>query len=549
MKRSVPAGHAARGIATLLLSVASVAAGAWAIYFPLGFGSAWWNPHVKPVTLCFAFLLLCLLFAAAVWVCARAFDLGRLLRPDDARAPRVAIAAGAVLILLSLASAILVQQQFAGSGDEFAYLFEAKTFLAGRLWNAPPAGGQAMAPMYIWVTPTRWVAQYPPGWPGVLALWSLVGLNPWALGAALAGATALILYRMTAAPVGRVSAMLAVVLFAAAPFSTFNAGSLFSHTLAATLACASAWAAARRRDGGGLGWAVAVGGAVGLLGLTRSLTAVLVLAPLAAAMLRRRDWKGVVAVGLAGIPFAAALLWYQWQITGAPLKSVYWIGGRDVDHLYLSRAELMRGSLESIRRLLHLGLWTSPVMLALWPLACWVKVKASRFEAADAVAPLLVGTFLLYPINAGNGFGPRYYFDVFPLMVFTISTARPILSAPLRRTVDAAIIISALAGFALLPALGWSYHRIMEERRDVFDQVAAVELRDAAVCIRGSTGVTLDMQPMDLARNDPAGVARVLYARCDLTTADALERAYPERSIWTYNRDADAVHGRLERWR
>ncbi len=547
MKRSVPAGYLS-GIATLCGSAAAVAVGAWAIYYPLGFGPAWWNPHVQPVTLCVAFLLLGLLFAAAVWVSARVFDLARWFTPDDARAPRIAIAAGALLVLLSLAGAFLVQQRLAGSGDEYAYLFEAKTFLAGRLWNTPPAGGQAMAAMYIWVTPTRWVAQYPPGWPGVLALWSLLGLDPWALGAALAGVTALVLYRMTASA-GRVPAMLAVALFATAPFTVFTAGSLFSHTLAAMLACAGAWAAARRRDGGGLGWAVAIGGAVGMLGITRSLTAVLVLLPIAAAMVRRRDWKGVVAVGVAGVPFAAALLWYQWRITGSPLTPVYWIGGREVDHLYLSRAELVRGALETGRRLLDLGLWSSPVILALWPLACWAKARAGRFQAADAIAPLLVGTFLLYPINAGNGFGPRYYFDVFPLMLFTIASALPVLSNRLRRAAEAALVLGALVGLALLPALGRSYHRIAGERRDVFDQVAAQLLHDAVVCIRGSTGVMLDMQPLDLARNDPDGRAPVLYARCDLTTPATLALAYPGRSIWTYDRNAGTVHGRLTRRR
>jgi hypothetical protein len=71
---------------------------------------------------------------------------------------------------------VWVLRAFPNSGDEYDYLFEARTFLAGRLWNPVPALPDLFAHFHILFTNGKWVAGYPPGWPLLLA-WISMGQN------------------------------------------------------------------------------------------------------------------------------------------------------------------------------------------------------------------------------------------------------------------------------------------------------------------------------------------------------------------------------------
>ena len=518
---------------------------AWAVFFPFGEGAIYWLSWQRPFAASLIFLLvLCATFACAL-VLARRADLGLEGRMNDVRARGFMVVLCAVLLAATLASAFLVQRRFAGSGDERAYLFEAQTFLAGRLWNAAPAGARAMGGTYIFVVGDKWVGQYPPAWPGLLAIAQTLGVSAWAAGALLAVAGLAALYLLVARAAGRVPGLLAAVLYAATPFTVLTAGSLFSHQMAATLALGVALALRISREEGRPAWAFAAGLAAGMLGMTRLVTAAVVLSPFAVAMLRRRDWRGLVALGVGGLPFAVALLWYQWRLTGSPLEPVYWIAGRRVDHLYFDAHNVGTGIYQTGKRWMQLACWWSPAMVAIWPIALWLKGQAKTLDAADFVFPLGVFTFMFYPLSAGNEFGPRYYYDFFPLMVYSVATSLPLYTGRVRRLVEVAAVLTIVFDLALWPPLAVTYRRISIERSDLFDQVAASNLRNAVVCIRSATGVRLTMPANDLPLNDVDGAGPVLYAQCGLTSFAALARAYPNRAIWTYDRSPNRVHGRL----
>src|SRR4051812_47622802 len=97
--------------------------------------------------------------------------------------------AGAASLLLFLIVALVVLRSFPNSADEYGYLFAAETFLKGRLWNPapPPPLDLFLEVTHIFAIDGKWVSQYPPGWPVVLAGLSLVGL-PFVAAAPVVGA-------------------------------------------------------------------------------------------------------------------------------------------------------------------------------------------------------------------------------------------------------------------------------------------------------------------------------------------------------------------------
>jgi hypothetical protein len=64
---------------------------------------------------------------------------------------------------------VWVLRAFPNSADEYAFLFEANSFLAGRLWNPLPPLHEFFSFLHISEVDGKWVALYPPGWPILLA--------------------------------------------------------------------------------------------------------------------------------------------------------------------------------------------------------------------------------------------------------------------------------------------------------------------------------------------------------------------------------------------
>jgi hypothetical protein len=99
--------------------------------------------------------------------------------------------------LLACASSLVVSnivlKTFPNSADEFVYLFQAQTLLQGRIWNPPPPIPHIFSAWHIIETTDIWVGKWPPGWPGIIALFSGIGVKAWMVNPALNGLTALLI--------------------------------------------------------------------------------------------------------------------------------------------------------------------------------------------------------------------------------------------------------------------------------------------------------------------------------------------------------------------
>jgi len=484
---------------------------------------------------------------AAVWgvgLLAVTFGLAQLKWEPPQVKPLGWVFLASILLILCVASGVL--QGFENSADEYAYVFQAKTFLAGRLWNPAPTLGQALAADYTWVKDGKWVGQYPPGWPFILSVFGWSGVPFWSVNAIMAAGLYLLTGQMISAVIDKDSCgrcpdpqgrdaldplsikSAAMVLLALSPFTIFNGASFHSHMAAALMAMGAVVCLNRAAQKKEYAWAVAAGLALGGVGLIRYVSAVLIGAPFAIALMRRKQWRLCLAVGAGALPCLLLVLAYHRAITGDPFKPVYWLGGRDVDHLYFDMASIVEGLRITGWRFIELVEWGGPGLVLLWVWGFAVRARTKALEAVDMVFPLFVLAYLFYPFDGANRYGPRYYFEAFPFLILMVRGCRSVVCRRL-------IALSVVYGLVALPFLGQFYRQIVTERQDLYRQVTVMGLNHAVVLVKDGPGSIWQMEPDDMARNGLSADGAVLYARADKVDAATVQAAFPDRDLWIYS--------------
>ncbi|MBV8974935.1 MAG: hypothetical protein JOY74_07425, partial [Sinobacteraceae bacterium] len=259
---------------------------------------------------------------------------------------------------------------------------------------------------------------------------------------------------------------------------------------------------------------------------------------------KRNRLRIISALILSGAPFLAALLVYQYWVTGNPLRSTYSLITTADVVVSMKPENLLEGAWEMRHRFAELGLWTCPLLLPAYVLCLLSKLRTRRLAFYDLVFPSFVLGYIFFADLGHNRYGPRYYFDAFPLMLVTIlSSARGAAAeewpASLRRWVVGAVLLSGVYIACALPFAYDAFRRQVNQREEPYRLAASLGLDDAIVIIEHASGPGLI--PTDLARNDVRLQNRVLYARAG-STVEELHRWSPARSIWIYR-----GHGRLER--
>jgi hypothetical protein len=433
---------------------------------------------------------------------------------------------------------------FANSGDEYAYLFQGAQFASGRLWAEAPPLADAFVPFRTWIIDGKWLSQYPPGWPAVLALSDVMRLPTWSVNALLgAGTVACLLSPLW--PFRNRALTLAVTgSYVCAAFYLFNSASFFPHVLTGLLILLVCLTCLRYQRDRRLIFLVLGGALLGIIGLTRYFSLVLLFPALVYWWLveNRVDRLRIAAVWIAaGLPFLACLMVYQYWVTGSPLRDTYSLITTDDVYLSLKPGDVMYGLHLVATRFAELIVWTSPLSVPVYLFCLWTKAKARRIQFYDLIFPSFVVGYVFFADLGGNRYGPRYYFDAFPLMVVTILSAEPRLALPIKhlnwRAFSAnALAISAVYCLTALPFAFKNYHAQVLLREEPYRLAAARHLDNAIVVIEESSGRGLWAE--DLARNRANLPDPVLYARPGTSISD-LRNRFPERSIWRYERSAD----------
>jgi hypothetical protein len=442
-------------------------------------------------------------------------------------------------------------RHFPNSGDEYCYLYQAQTFAAGRFSN-PPHPLQAFFPTsHIIERDGRLFSVFPPGWPLVIAAASRVGIAAWALGPLLSAGLFVLTFRLAERLTGDgATAALASVTMAATSYFLLTGASYFSHTACAFFVVGAMVAMLRMADRGGMPSAVLAGLLAGLAMITRYYTPILCLLPLAIVLWRERRWRVEYMWAAAGLlPPLIFLLAYDHALTGSALL-LSKVGVASYDQIWFAPGAWHRGGEIMLAHLSDLIYWTPAMLFIAYVAGLRRTPLGSRLGAVSAgFACLAIG---LYPyINrGGNEYGPRFYFDGFPLLVVG---AAAWLFGPARygdrtrggRRIVYLFFASALVYAPLAAGQIRASHALVVDRLDLTRQVASAHLRHALVFVTTPVGADYPMPETDLIRNGIAFDGPVLYA-LDRGAADReLIDDYPDRACYTYRYDPATRSGTL----
>ncbi len=340
--------------------------------------------------------------------------------------PTLLVAASGALAALLAQVAI---QGWPSSADEYGYTYLADTLLQGRLWNEPPPAPEIFDMLYIAERDGKLASQYPPGWPALLALFRAAGAdwlaNPvltLALGFGMVGTL-----RLLGVPRQHSAALVAVTMLS--PFVLFNGASFFNHSLAAAAVMAVCYLQLRDEAAPSFGARMAIGFAFSVMLTTRyevfAICSVLYLAD--RLWLRRACFLAdAVPMALGALPLSAALLGYNWQITGNPLLTTLKWGFPEIG-LGLHATGIdgqhspARAAQYTLRWFSGLFDFAAPILLGVYAVALGVKLRDRTVRFYDLLPPAAVAFFVFYPDYGGMQFGPRYWFFAWPTLPLTVA--------------------------------------------------------------------------------------------------------------------------------
>ena len=473
--------------------------------------------------------------------------------------------------------------------DSITYLFQAQTLARGALWSPAPHFPDAFEQEFLITHNGKWFGQYPPGYPALLAVGVLVG-QPWLVNPLLAVMTAALLFTLGKSLYETANGLLASFLAALSPFFIFLSGSLMVHTaeLFWTALVMTSWTLAMRRPYR-LRWAWLTGAALGMLLLTRQITAaaigasfvMLMLATELAAWLhsetpRRQPAPGKQAAGLlAVLPFIflqfgyqAALtgsLWQDPRLLGRPFDrpgfgadigesenafrlayfeeglSVTWYTDSDQPPRGHSLARGLYNTEENWGALTtHLFGWHPFVALAF----CWLPFLLRRSTRSDWI--LLIVLFAVLGIyvtywTTGLMYGPRYYFAALPALLLLTASGLRALAARFGR-VTTALVLAVVAFAALV-----SYWPDAVASLHGYNFVSGQDRVLVEEQIEGQALVFVPVQNWwDYGRffsgNTPWLDGRIVYAR-DLGEVQnsRLQEQYPEKAAYFWQDESKTL--------
>ncbi|MCX6588705.1 MAG: hypothetical protein NTX13_19240 [Acidobacteria bacterium] len=398
------------------------------------------------------------------------------------------------------------------SGDESAYLFQARLFAAGQVSAESPAGA---APARVFrfqhhlIYDGRWFGKYPPGWPALLAPAMLLQLerfvNP------LAGLAILWLtWRIGLLLFGLLVADYAVLLLAASPFFTLSCVDYLSHATACLWLALALYCLLLAWRGGHSAWYL--GGmllSLLLLSLVRPYVAAWTgsLLGLGALWLLRYRWRSALLLAVAGGATGGlgvfALLWFNKLVTGAfwPYTYALYTGTGSIAEVAVSPANLWTNfSTLTLRAVGETILASFPFVFPLAAFAVWRCRRQSKdVLLLAALAGSLVLAYLAQTHSSFSLVGERYYFETFFLMALLGAVGWTRLWQH-RRTAGQ----FALAGCLLMQAMLYPVYlrRLLEAHepsRKVLRAVRQISVESAVVYLQNS----IEFRAFDLNPNLP----------------------------------------------
>jgi len=419
-----------------------------------------------------------------------------------------------------------VLHKFMNSGDEHACYFLAQCLLKGRLSVELPPMAEFFQVTHVGMRDGKWFSVYPPGWPLLWAGGLLLGVGD-AVNPVLAAAALCLFYLAGRQVFGGTSAWVSSLLIVTSPFFLFTGASYFSHSASLFMTAIFFYAFVRfercRIEGArrALLWSLVAGFALGYGLLTRYLTtAALALPFLAGSFFQVLKERRVTRESTAGLFvvlfFAGLVLVHNFAVTGQWLTAPNtfdkpWerLGFK---HDYLP----WDGAWFFLARLFYLMDWTAPAIVFLYAAVLFWARSLDFLQRACSMAFLcLAAAYFFYFSWGGNQWGPRYYYEAYPFLVFTAvhGTVCFFDRYPRWRGALVALLLSGI----LVHLFQLHHHAVYTseatKQRKALYALADQQLSEPSVVfVRGYLGDKLVLAQEDAVRNSPFLDGKVIYA-------------------------------------
>jgi hypothetical protein len=345
------------------------------------------------------------------------------------RADRIALFMSLLAVLAGFLVSDLVFERLSHIEDEIAYLWQAQVIARNQLSLPSPEQPKSfLVPFVIDYNGQRF-GKYPLGWPVVLSFGVRLGVH-YLVNPLLAGLGLWLTYRLGKRVLSETVGLIAAGLTLTSPFFLMNSGSLLSHPLGLVLSAgfALAWLDAFAKPSTTRRWlaTITAAGALGILVLTRPLTAAAVAIPFAMHGLyllwcgnsdirKRLALFVLIVLALTGLHFA-----WQYAVTGDALMNPYTLWweydkiGFGPGHGHSEEGHTLEKARINTRFSLRSGWhdlfgWAGYSWLFLPPGILAIRKNKRAWLLASVVLSLVL-VYTLYWIGSAL-FGPRYYYE------------------------------------------------------------------------------------------------------------------------------------------
>ncbi len=454
-----------------------------------------------------------------------------------------------VLFSVVLTLSFLILQQFPNSGDEYAYIYQAKTFIQNRTWNNPHELNHFFKFWNILVKDEKMFSIFPPGWPLLIAAFMSISVPAWIINPIIGCISIICLYFLSRSLSNSYVAKITIFVTALSSFYLFNAASFFSHNFCSLLIILFTLSSFKYFKEDKLIYAFLAGTFLGWAFITRYFTAILCMMPILIYYIyyvRKKNLKGLLFSLIGASPFIVFLLLYNYSISGnAFILPRNWVGGYDEFELMFSGIGLR--NLISQIFLFHIY---TPIFFFI--IYCYYvaidfyKLKNKLLQGDDLKVffvslnlLLLIIAHYFFNHTGENQYGPRFYYEGFPFLVLYICRSlfygQNGKKDKQRKTL--AIIFGAgiLIHLPIAALLADKNHQIIYERTDLYRIAQQKNLKNSIIFLQTGTGHIYEMHRYDLTRNNFRYSNSVLYAASLGAEKDQqLKKLYPNRSYYIY---------------
>jgi hypothetical protein len=467
------------------------------------------------------------------------------------RHKRLLLIGGTIISLSTLLfNAIFILQSFPNSADEYCYLYQSQTFSAGRFWNIPHPLQHFFDYCWIIHDDGKLFSMYWPGWPLVLSLARFFGLPDVLVNPILGTLTLLVLYKVGQKLFDEKIALLATITLFLSSFFLFNSASYFSHSLCALLVLLFVYFCIRTVEERRAGLALLAGVFFGFAFITRPYTALLCgIPPLMFCIYQLRKHPVLlVNIVAGGLPFLLFLFVYNNNITGNPLLPPITVGLRDSQNWSISIKNLTN----SIKLFIFFVLWSPPFVILTYLILLPHIFKGSKTFLTGSIFLLLVSGHFFFTFAGGNQYGPRYYYEGYPLLILFITFLLFRENSYFEKS-NLSKFVFVLFFMSLIYHVPLTIMHITNEKESIWHRmepyrlVEQEKIKDAVVFLKSGSGTLLKPMPVeDLTRNDPDYANSVLFAKDQGVDNLSLMNHYPERNYYYYFRDRNNSRGYLQ---